>query len=615
MNRDERRTWGVHYTTEPLVVRVLYPLFLEDLETQLQAASSASAVHAFLDRLVSLTFLDPACGIGNFLVVAYQKLRRLETRALRRLADGGTLTEQIVQRRRRVGLHQFHGIEIDAAAASVARQALSRAEMDENEIAEELSRRTDSMSGPRIVVANALRIDWNDVLAATRASFVFGNPPFVGMAWMTREQQEDRRLAFAAHGACRGLRVGRLDYAASWLAKSMSYGKGKPIRFAYVVTNSMSQGEHPRSLGPLFVQQGYHVDFAYRTFPWTSNESRKANVHVVIVGFSQMDGIAKRIFDIGKPDRPPTVKSVKSINLYLADGPDIFPAKRVSPLRPGYPVATKGSQPTDGGYLIVEPEDLDAVLADPIAKRYVRRYMQSTEFLWDKPRFCLWLVDATDAEVDASRVLRARTRAVRLVRETSPTPSVRERAATPALFTQVRQPKGRYLALPEVSSEKRRWIPAAFLDADVIAGNKLITLATAELWIFGVLQSSMFMAWVRAMAGRMKSDISISPDLTYSTFPFPDVEGVGRMGVIRAAERVMQVRATFAGKCLGELYDPRRMPSELEAAHRALDEEVDALWAEGRVFGGDDERVEVLLASCVACAEGRGQPLDTTNIL
>lgn len=594
MNRDERRRRGVHYTTEPHILRVLRPLFLEQLESQLQAASTANAVCAFLERLGSLTFFDPACGTGNFLVVAYRLVRGLETRALRRLMDGGASLAQVVERAGRVGLHQFHGIEIDGRAASLAREALRRAELEEDELAGELRRRTISGGGPNVVVANALRIDWNDVLAADRAAYVFGNPPFVGMAWMTPEQQEDRRLAFAFAGG-RGLRVGRLDYAASWLAKSISYGMGRPLRFAYVVTNSMSQGEHPRSLGPIFLQHGYHVDFAYRTFPWRSSESQRANVHVVIVGFSQVDGITKRIFDCERSDEQPTVKYAKNINLYLTDGPDVFPEKRRAPLRAGYPVATKGSQPTDGGFLIVEPGELDEVLADPIARGYVRRYMQAKEFLWDRPRYCLWLEGATLAEIEGSALLRRRTEAVRRLREGSRTAAVREHAATPGLFTQIRQPKERYLALPEVSSEKRKWIPAAFLGPEVIAGNKLITLRGADMWHFGMLQSSMFMAWVRVMAGRMKSDISISPDLTYSTFPFPDAEDAARERVMRAAEGVLRTRKTFAGKSLGELYDARGMPGELDAAHGALDGEVDALFAEGRVFGGDAERVEVLL--------------------
>jgi len=245
--------------------------------------------------------------------------------------------------------------------------------------------------------------------------------------------------------------------------------------------------------------------------------------------------------------------------------------------------------------LIVEREDIEKVLADPIAAKYLRPYKQAREFLWDEPRYCLWLVDATPEEIEASSILRARTENVRLLREASRTPMVRRFATAPALFTQIRQPTERYLALPEVSSSKRHWIPAAFLEPEVIAGNKLITLPGADLWTFGMLQSTMFMAWLRVMAGRLKSDISISPGLTYCTFPFPDVETSSRERVERAAKYVLRVRKTFVGKSLGDLYDPQRMPNELETAHKALDIEVDGLFREGRRFGGDEERVEVLL--------------------
>ena len=584
MNRDERRINGVFYTTEPLVLRILRPLFLEDLETRLQQVSTTEAARLFLEHIRSRTFLDPACGTGNFLVVAFREMVALEERALRQFVDRGLSDAEEWTNGSHVGLHQFFGIEIDYVAASIARENLHRAAREKNQAV---------LSEPNIVVANALRIDWNDVLLAERASFVLGNPPFVGMAWMSAEQREDRRRAFAFADTKR-LRIGRLDYAASFFAKSISYGMGHTIRFAYVVTNSICQGEHPRSLGPIFERYGYHVDFAYRTFSWVSEDSQNAKVHVVIIGFSRIEGIQKRLFYAGTRENGPIGKAASNINLYLTEGPNVFPAKRAVPLRSAYPMATKGSQPTDGGHLIVEPADIENVLADPIASKYVRRYKQATEFLWDKPRHCLWLEGVTPEEIEASSILRMRTENVRLARAASRTPRVRRFAATPALFTQIRQPTERYLALPEVSSAKRRWIPAAYLEADVIAGNKLIMFPGADLWTFGILQSSMFMAWLRVMAGRLKSDISISPNLTYCTFPFPDCDASARDRVVHAAENVLRVRKGFVGKSLGELYDLLRMPNELEAAHEALDDEVDGLFGEQR-FGGDAERVEVLL--------------------
>ena len=429
-------------------------------------------------------------------------------------------------------------------------------------------------------------MDWSRVLAPDRASYVFGNPPFVGMAWMSPEQQEDRNRVFSALRVP-DLRTGRLDYVASWYAKAMLHAEGFPVRMAFVSTNSITQGEQARSMGPLLTRFGYHLDFAHRTFRWASGARGKANVHVVVLGFSKTGAAPRRLFDYPDPRGEPVETSARNINIWLADAPDVTLEKRATPLLPGYPIGTKGSQPTDGNHLIVEPEDHAAVMADSIAARYVRRYVQARDFLRGKSRFCLWLEGASPADLKNSAILKARIDAVRRVRLASRTRSVREQAETPSLFTQIRQPSVRYLALPEVSSENRRVIPAAFLEPDVIAGNKLITFPGADLWLFGMLQSSMFMAWVRAVAGRMKSDISISPHLTYCTFPFPEPSPEARRPVLVAAERVLSARDNHPGANLDELYDPEGMPADLATAHDALDFVVDSLF--GRA--GDFERM------------------------
>lgn len=602
MDRNERRTHGVHYTTHDLVLRVLKPLFLDDLETRLHTASTIEDLHAFLKHLTSLTFLDPACGTGNFLVVALRCLRDLQARARTRLLEFGVQPAD-VETLPGTSLHQFYGIERDAEAAALAHENLQKT-------ASGLSRHTT----PNIVVANALRIDWNDVLPAERASFVFGNPPFVGMAWMTPEQREDHQRAFSFTDT-RGMRIGRLDYAAGFFAQSIAYGLNRNIRYAYVVTNSLCQGEHPRSLGPIFAKHGVQIDFACRPFAWTTDGSQKrARVHVVIIGFSQQKDVTKRIFEF-RPETKDTIEErVLNINLYLTAGPDVYPTKRDRPLLAGYPLATKGSQPTDGGHLLVAPDDLKEVLADPIAAKYVRRYMQAWEFLWDVPRYCLWLVDAPPEDLETSPVLRDRTARVRRLRETSRTPKVRERAAAPHLFTQIRQPKQRFLALPEVSSEKRTWIPAAFVEPEIIAGNKLIVWQGADLWHFGMLQSSMFMAWLRAMAGRLKSDISISPDLTYCTFPFPAVDAAKRSRVVEAVENVLHVRTTFVGKSLGDLYEPGRTPKALLDAHTVLDEAVDAGFGTSFSRAHEADRLRVLLDRYVEFAsESPGRKLSSAR--
>ncbi|MDI1444056.1 hypothetical protein QHF85_08420 [Polyangium sp. 6x1] len=580
----ERRRLGVHYTNEAFILRTIRPLFLDALEASLAAARTTAALRAFVERLLGLCFLDPSCGAGNFLVVAYREIRRLEIEALARLRARGTVLP------RRVRLDQFHGIEIDERAANAAQRVLQQEAASAEHGGLEFVGPRDE---PRVEVGNALRLDWNRVLPAERASFVLGNPPFVGMAWMSPAQQEDRRLAFEQLDT-RGLDAGRLDYAAAFLARAIAYGASHPVRFAFVTTNSLTQGEQARCLGPLLRRYGYRIDFAHRTFPWASDAKGKANVHVVVLGFSRGKTGARRLFEYPDPRGEPVERSASNINVYLADGPDVVLRKRKTPLRAGYPAGTKGSQPTDGGHLVVEPADHAAVMADPVARRYVRRYLQASEFLWDEPRHCLWLEGVSPEERAASPLLRERIEAVRRVRLASRTPSVRDLADKPWLFTQIRQPAVRYLALPEVSSENRRVIPAAFLGPDVIAGNKLITFPGADDWLFGMLQSSMFMAWVRAVGGRMKSDISIAPHLTYCTFPFPEADAEGRRRVEEAARGVLDARNTFGGKSLGELYDLRGMPAGLAQAHDALDRAVEGLFEGGKPFRTEADRLRAL---------------------
>jgi hypothetical protein len=441
---------------------------------------------------------------------------------------------------------------------------------------------------------NALRVDWADVLPPEECTYLFGNPPFHGMAWMNAEQQEDNRRVFA-EGAVRVSRSGRLDYVACWYAKALDYLAGRGTKAAFVSTNSITQGEQARSLGPALWDAGFQIDFAHRTFKWTSEARGRAQVSVVIIGFSHgRTPSRKTLFDYPYASASePVVTTPQRINWYLADGPDVFPAKRYAPLLGGLPIGTKGSQPTDGGHLIVGPDEVAEVEADALAAKYLRRFMQATEFLYDEPRWCLWLVDADPRDLAASPVLRARLTAVRDGRLRSATASVRQQADTPALFTQVRQPGTRYLALPEVSSENRRYVPAAFLEPEVIAGNKLITFPGADLWLFGLLQSSMWMAWVGTVSGRLESRISIAPGLAYYAFPFPDRNERADVAIERAAQGVLDARAVHGDAMLAVLYDPLSMPADLVRAHHALDRAVDAAYGRARYLG-DAARLHAL---------------------
>lgn len=375
---------------------------------------------------------------------------------------------------------------------------------------------------------------------------------------------------------------------------------------AFVSTNSISQGEQARTLGPMLTAAGFRIDFAHRTFEWRSEARGAAHVHVVIIGLSSATGDGPRtLFDYPSLRGEPTVRTAANINIYLVDAPNVVPGKRYEPLYHGLSLATQGSKPVDGGHLLVGPQDIDEVRADPVASKYLRRFMQSTEMLYNRPRWCLWLVDAPPADLRASALLRRRLEHVRAERADSPTESVREQAASPALFTQIRQPTARYLAMPEVSSGARRYIPAAFYEPDVVAGNKIITFPAADMWLFGILQSAMFTTWVSTVVGRLKSDFSISPGLAYYTFPMPDPAATSSTRIQQAADAVLAARANYPAASLADLYDPLAMPTDLLAAHQNLDRAVDAGLVGRKRVRSEADRQTALFSRYVELTSGR----------
>lgn len=589
-DKDARRELGEHYTTETNIMKVISPLFLDELVERFEAARhNERRLRALRNELGTYQFLDPACGCGNFLIVAYRELRRLEFDilvALRELSGDHQLALD-VSLDLAVKMEQFHGIEVDEWAAQIAETAMFLVDQQENlTLAQEFGDAPDRLpitTSATIRRGNAIRLDWLRDLGIDEADrdrlIILGNPPFIGMAYMKPEQQEDNRLAFAGLDTA-GLRTGRLDYVASWYAKAVALLRDTKGRAAFVSTNSITQGEQARSMVPLLSRHGFEVDFGHRTFLWTSEAPGAASVHVVIVGFSPEGGKKRRrLYEYPSLRSQPVERTPKRLNFYLSEGEDIVPVKLRAPAVPGMPFATKGSQPTDGGHLLIDPdkdaEGLEQVRADPIASRYLVPFIQGKNMLDGEERWCLWLEGATPGELRSSPELRKRLAAVAEARGKSPTASVREQAMTPALFTQRRQPTERYFALPEVSSGNRQWVPGRFLEPDHIAGNKLIVFPGAELWHFGYLQSSIYMAWLRTFAGRLKSDISISPALAYFPFPFLPPEGRKRSNLEEAAAGVLDAREEFPEASLAELYDPLVMPKSLLDAHRKLDVVVD----------------------------------------
>lgn len=600
-SKEARRTLGEHYTTEHNILRALAPLFLDDLWVEYESVrDNAQRLERLHDKIANIRVLDPACGCGNFLVIAYRELRRLELAILTRVSDlrKDTQMHLDVSNMVRVRLSHFYGIEVEEWPARIAETAMFLVDQQANhELAITFGNAPDRlpiMNAVNITVANALRTDWESVLPAAECSYIVGNPPFVGMTLLSKDQQEDNRVVFERLES--GARTGRLDYVACWYAKAIPYMRDTAIRAAFVSTNSITQGEQPRAIGPLFEHFGFAIDFAHRSFAWRSEAPGAAGVHVVIIGFSH-GGRAKvkRLFDYPDIKAEPIERTVREINFYLVDAPCIYPGKRTAPFVSSLPQATKGSQPTDGGNLLVTLEEYAEVSADPVAAKYLRLFRQGQDFLNGGDRWCLWLVDASPAELASSPVIRKRLAAVADERRRSKTESVRQQAATPSLFTQNRQPTSRYLAVPEVSSERRPIVPAAFLEPDVIAGNKLIFLPDAPMWLFGFLQSAMWSAWLRTIGGRLESRISFSPDLTYCTFPFPEMDEASRLRIAAAGEQVLEARATYPDATLAQLYDPLSMPIVLYKAHVVLDAAVDALYG-SKKFSGEADRLELLFA-------------------
>lgn len=615
-NKVDRRAGGEHYTTEENILRTINPLFLDECRERLRAAWDNKAQLTRLHKyLGGLRVLDPACGCGNFLVVAYRELRAVELELLkrRRYLDerdhnvSGRAYSQTsidVTDDLKVTLDHFYGIEINAWPARIAETALLLVDhLANQQMAEEFGTAPDRLPieiAPTIVQANAIRADWRDVLglppdASVDDLIIVGNPPFHGMARLSPEQQQDNRYIFTKLNLA-GLRSGRMDYVACWYAKTIELLRGSSGRAAFVSTNSITQGEQARTLVPLLGQTEMKIDFAHRTFKWDTEglSADTAQVTVVIVGFSSTRRATnRRLFDYHRSTGSPEERRVATINAYLVDGPDVAPIKVSSPLVEGMPHATQGSKPVDGREnLILKDDALDEARADPIASRYLRPFMQTTELLKNQPRWCLWLVNASARELTASPFIATRLARVRSERLKSPTPSVQAFASKPQLFTQNRQPATRYIALPEVSSENRRWIPGTFLEPDVIAGNKLILWLSDKLWHLGYLQSSLYMGWVRAYCGRMKIDFSLSPGLIYFPFPFVTPTATQQQDIEAATEALLAERIRL-GATLYELYRPELEPHSLLARHAELDRVIDSLY--GLTDPTEGERMRVVM--------------------
>ena len=620
MDDKARRNLGAHYTSEENILKLIKPLFLDALWAEFaKVKSNKNRLFEFHKKLRELTFFDPACGCGNFLVISYRELRLLELEVLRASHTAGQLTVDVHQL---IGINvdQFYGIEIEEFPAQIAQVALWLMDHQMNlRVSEEFGlyfARIPLRTTPHIVHGNALRLDWNEVLPAERCSFVLGNPPFIGYSNQSAAQKADTESIFCA---LKG--GGMLDFVAAWYVKAARYlasalpplpagegwGEGSPQqpRCAFVSTNSITQGEQVAVLWGWLLAQGIHIQFAHRTFRWSNEASGKAAVHCVIIGFGLEDLPNKVIYDYDKVNGDPHPIAAQQISPYLIDAAFVAIEKRRVPIC-NVPEMTKGNQPTDDGNLLLTDDEKNNLLnQEPQASALIFRFMSAREFLHNEKRWCLWLVNVSPTLLKSCPEVMRRIQAVKSFRLKSSKALTRNQATIPALFSEIRQPTNSYLLIPRHSSENRNYVPFGFFEPDCVVADSCSSVPNATPFHFGVMSSTMHMAWMRVTCGRIKSDFRYSNTLVYNNFPWPDLSsnqppahaGRAQAAIETAAQFVLDTRALFPESSLADLYDPLTMPPALVKAHQKLDAAVDAAYALGggkKTWKNDAERVAFL---------------------
>ena len=575
LNPETRRSGGMHYTSIENIHKVIDPLFLDELKAELDEICAnpvertrTAKLRVFQRKLASLTFLDPACGSGNFLTETYLSLRRLENKILVELSHGQVTMYSASESPIQVSISQFYGIEINDFAVTVAKTALWIAEsqmMKETEKIllvplEFLPLKTNAF----IVEGNALRVDWESVVPKSKLNYIMGNPPFVGARLMGKEQKADVNTIFPGWK-----NAGNLDYVCCWYKKAADIMQGTSVRSALVSTNSVSQGESVANLWKPLFDDGVHIDFAYRTFRWDSEAKIKAHVHCVIIGFSvAASSTPKKLFD---GDR---YQVANNINGYLLDGENVFVESRSKPIC-NVPEIGIGNKPIDGGFYLFEKEEMeDFIKKEPSSKKYFRPWYGSREFINQKPRYCLWLGECTPAELKAMPHCMERVKAVREYRLASPSPGTVKLADKPTRFHVENMPSGRYIVIPQVSSERRRYIPMGYMDNSVLCSDKVRILPNGNLYEFGILESNVHMAWVRATCCRLKSDYSYTVNDVYNNFIWPAPTEQQKAKIEQTAQAILDARALYPDSSLADLYDELTMPPELRKAHQANDRAV-----------------------------------------
>lgn len=577
MDKNQRRELGAHYTSEENILKLINPLFMDELWKEFDKVKTApEALDRFHDKIASLKFLDPACGCGNFLIITYRELRLLELEILKMKVGTNQMVLDI-SHLLKVSVEQFYGIEYEDFPCQIAQVGMWLIDHQMNLRASEqfgqYYARLPLTQSATIVRGNALRIDWESIVPKQELSYILGNPPFVGSKMMTDEQRDDMAKAIIDEKGNLPKGAGILDYVAAWYFKTAKILAGTQIRAAFVSTNSITQGEQVAAVWkPLFEMFGINIYFAYRTFKWGNEAKGKAAVHCVVIGFSTGYKGEKFIYD-GEYKT-----AAKHINPYLIDAPAIFVESRGKPLC-NVPQIGIGNKPIDGGnYLFTEEEKDEFLRKEPKAAKWFRPWIGSDEFINGYRRYCLWLGDCSPAELRQMPEAMKRVEAVKQFRLASKSAPTQKIADTPRRFHVENMPTTNYIVVPEVSSERRRYIPIGFVTPDILPSNLLKVIPNATLYHFGILTSNVHMAWVRTVCGRLKSDYRYSKDIVYNNFPWPDATDAQKLEIEKLAQTVLDARALFPDSSLADLYDPLTMPPELLKAHRELDRAVMKLY-------------------------------------
>lgn len=605
MNPEQRRELGAHYTSEENILKVVKPLFLDDLWVEFKKIKNVKTrrdeqLEKFHNKLASLKFLDPACGCGNFLIISYRELRLLELEVLKEklrgkfVQDAFQLEGLLFDTEVRVDVDQFYGIEIDEFAAQVAQVALWLMDHQMNmRVSNEFGEyfvRLPLKKQPHIVHDNALRLDWEIVVPKDELDYILGNPPFVGSSYMTAEQKVDMQSITDEIK-----KAGKLDFVTAWYIKSANFIRGSEIKTGLVSTNSVVQGEQAIVLWKhLMYQKDMEIHFTHQTFAWNNEAKGKAAVHCVIIGFSGIKGLPKTLYSYPDIKGDPTAKSVESINQYLLDAPTTFIEKRAKPIS-NAPSMLYGSKPADGGHFLFTEDEMSGFIEkEPLSKNYFRPWIGAHELINGYQRYCLYLADCPPGDLRKMPYVMERVEAVRINRLDSKKASTRKWADFPARFTEDRTTKGNILVMPCVSSENRKYIPTGYFEYPTICSNRVFQVLNASIYLFGILNSSMHMAWTRTVCGRMKSDYNYSNTIVYNNFIFPEPSEKEKKAIEKQAETILSIREGYIsnGSTLADLYDQLAMPVDLLKAHQKLDKLVDKAY--GKNFKTDEERVAYL---------------------